>query len=119
MFDKELIYRIAAALGDECKAKGVHFLLGPTVNMQRHPFGGRAFESIAEDPHLSGSMAASYLQGLQSTGVGGVSDISWQFVPPGADQLADTTSSRIRQCIKHLVANDQEHECVHVSQALW
>ena len=79
MFDKKLIYRIAAALGDECKAKGVHFLLGPTVNMQRHPFGGRAFESIAEDPHLSGSMAASYLQGLQSTGVGGVSQR-----PPGS-----------------------------------
>lgn len=39
-------------MGDEARAKGVHAILGPTINMQRSPLGGRGFESIGEDPVL-------------------------------------------------------------------
>lgn len=47
-FDVNLLTRVGGALGDECHARGVHVLLGPTVNIQRHPCGGRGFESFSE-----------------------------------------------------------------------
>jgi beta-glucosidase len=46
-------------MGEEATAKGVHVLLGPTVNMQRSPPGGRGFESFSEDPVLAGNCAGS------------------------------------------------------------
>lgn len=71
-------------MGKEAVAKGVHVLLGPTVNMQRSPLGGRAFESFSEDPVLAGSCAAAIINGIQENGV-----------------IAT---------VKHFVANDQEHQ---------
>lgn len=71
-------------MGREAIAKGAHVLLGPTVNMQRSPLGGRAFESFSEDPVLAGNCAAAVVKGIEETGV-----------------VAS---------IKHFVANDQEHE---------
>ena len=68
-FDQDLLQEVGAALGDECRAKGVHILLGPTINIQRNPLGGRGFESFAEDPLLSGKLAAAYVRGVQSQGV--------------------------------------------------
>jgi len=47
-FDEALILRVGEALGDECRARGAHCLLGPTTNIQRHPCGGRGFESYGE-----------------------------------------------------------------------
>lgn len=43
--------------------------LGPTINLHRSPLGGRGFECISEDPVLSGELAASIINGLQSSGV--------------------------------------------------
>ncbi|PFH51318.1 glycoside hydrolase family 3 protein [Amanita thiersii Skay4041] len=83
-FDVELAYNIGQALGDEARAKSVHVLLAPTVNIQRSPLGGRDFESFAEDPHLNGTIASAYINGVQSKGV-----------------IAT---------IKHFVANDQEFQ---------
>ena len=59
-------------------------ILGPTVNMQRSPLGGRGFESYSEDPVLSGNLSAATIKGIQSRGVAAT--------------------------IKHFVCNDQEHE---------
>lgn len=56
-------------MGREAIAKGASVLLGPTVNIQRSPLGGRGFESYSEDPVLSGNMAAAAINGIQSTGV--------------------------------------------------
>jgi beta-glucosidase len=71
-------------LGEECIVKGAHCWLGPTMNIQRSPLGGRGFESFSEDPYLSGVLASEMIQGCESTGV---------VATP-----------------KHFVCNDQEHE---------
>ncbi|WWC87448.1 uncharacterized protein L201_002337 [Kwoniella dendrophila CBS 6074] len=64
--DVDLAKRIGEALGEECRARGVHCLLGPTTNCQRHPCGGRGFESFSEDPYLCGHIALAWIEGVQS-----------------------------------------------------
>lgn len=83
-WNQPLLLEAGKLMGEEAKAKGAHILLGPCVNMQRSPLGGRGFESISEDPVLAGLGAASLTNGIQSTGVVAT--------------------------IKHFVTNDQEHE---------
>src|SRR6266511_5350079 len=56
-------------LGQEARRTGVHVLLGPTVNLQRTPLGGRHFECYSEDPLLSGEIAAGFVAGVQEHGV--------------------------------------------------
>jgi beta-glucosidase len=69
-FDPELLYRLGETLGNECQAEDVAVLLGPGVNMKRSPLCGRNFEYLSEDPYLSGELAAAYIKGLQSRGIG-------------------------------------------------
>ncbi|WP_433291328.1 glycoside hydrolase family 3 C-terminal domain-containing protein [Actinoplanes sp. CA-030573] len=69
-WDPELLRRMGEALGDECRAMGVQVLLGPGINLKRTPLGGRNFEYFSEDPLLTGVLAAAWVQGLQSRGVG-------------------------------------------------
>lgn len=88
-FDIELAEEVGKALGEECRVKGCHVLLGPTVNTQRSPLGGRGFESFSEDPELNGSIAAAYINGVQST--------------------------KVVATIKHFVANDQEFQRFSIS----
>ncbi|KAG8851519.1 hypothetical protein FRB96_009192 [Tulasnella sp. 330] len=83
-FDTELIEQTGAFLASEAKLKAITTLLAPTCNIQRNPLGGRAFESFSEDPYLSGSISAAYVNGLQKNGVA--------------------------SAIKHFVCNDSEHE---------
>ena len=68
-WDPELITELGVALGEEAIAKGAHVLLAPTINMHRHPLGGRNFECYSEDPLLSGKTAAAFIRGVQSQGV--------------------------------------------------
>jgi len=91
-WDTELIREIGVALAEECQASDVQILLGPGVNMKRSPLGGRNFEYFSEDPVLAGKMAAAYIQGVQSQGVG--------------------TS------LKHYAANNQEFERMATSSNL-
>lgn len=83
-WDEGLVRRVGELLAGEARAKGVDVLLGPTINLQRSPLGGRHFEQFSEDPLLTGRLAAAYVEGLQSWGVGG--------------------------CPKHYVCNDSETE---------
>jgi len=69
-WDVDLIRQMGIALGEECIALNVDVLLGPGVNMKRSPLGGRNFEYFSEDPYLAGEMAASFINGVQSKGVG-------------------------------------------------
>ena len=69
-WDPELVFRVGAALGDECQAENVQVLLGPGINIKRSPLGGRNFEYLSEDPHVSGVLGAAWVTGLQSRGVG-------------------------------------------------
>jgi len=69
-WDVELLQQLGRALAEECLALDVDILLGPSNNMKRSPLCGRNFEYFSEDPFLSGELAASYIQGVQSLGVG-------------------------------------------------
>ena len=51
-WDTDLAYQMGTALASECKAAGVHLLLGPGINLRRTPLAGRAFEYYSEDPIL-------------------------------------------------------------------
>lgn len=66
----ELAHRYGQVLGQEARRKGVHAVLGPTINLHRSPLGGRHFECMSEDPRLTATMAAGYVAGVQSMGVG-------------------------------------------------
>ncbi|QRN84020.1 glycoside hydrolase family 3 C-terminal domain-containing protein [Chloroflexota bacterium] len=88
-WNPDLARDIGMLLGEEAKTKDVQLVLGPTVNIHRSPLAGRNFECYSEDPFLSGEMAAAYITGIQSVGVGA--------------------------CIKHFVCNDQETDRFNVS----
>ena len=69
-WDVDLIRQVGVGLAGEAQANDVQILLGPGVNMKRSPLGGRNFEYLSEDPLLAGKLAAAYIQGVQSQGVG-------------------------------------------------
>jgi len=68
-FDTELWYELGRALGRDCRARGVHILLAPGVNIYRAAYCGRNFEYAGEDPFLSSRVAVGYIRGLQDQGV--------------------------------------------------
>lgn len=70
-FNKELITELFEFMGTEMTANNVDCLLGPGMNIHRHPLNGRNFEYFSEDPFLTGSMAAAELIGLHNAGVTG------------------------------------------------
>lgn len=69
-WDPELLYKMGVALGKKCLKEEVGVLLGPGINMKRSPLCGRNFEYFAEDPILAGELAAGFINGVQSMGVG-------------------------------------------------
>jgi beta-glucosidase len=77
-----LLESVGQAVGREALALNIQVMLGPNVNIQREPLGGRNFESYSEDPYLAGRIGTGFVKGVQSQGVG--------------------TS------VKHFVANEQE-----------
>ena len=68
-FDTDLAARVGAMIGRDARARGVHFLLGPAVNIYRAPLCGRNFEYFGEDPFLASRIAVSYIKGVQAQGV--------------------------------------------------
>lgn len=68
-WDPELAKRIGETIGRDARARGVHFMLGPGVNIYRAPRNGRNFEYFGEDPYLSARTAVAYIEGMQSQSV--------------------------------------------------
>jgi beta-glucosidase len=88
-WDPDLAYTVGQRLGRDARARGVHFLLGPGVNIYRAPMDARNFEYMGEDPYLAGRTAVGYVRGVQSEGVVAT--------------------------IKHYAANNQEYDRHNVS----
>ena len=70
-FDRQLLMELFTLMGLEMHTNQVDCLLGPGMNIHRHPLNGRNFEYFSEDPFLTGSLAAAQLAGLHSTGAEG------------------------------------------------
>ncbi len=68
-WDPELARRVGQTIGQDARARGVHFMLGPAVNIYRAPMCGRNFEYFGEDPFLASRTAVAYIEGVQSQGV--------------------------------------------------
>ncbi len=68
-WDPALAQRMGEALGDDARARGVHFLLAPGVNLYRASLNGRNFEYFGEDPFLAARLAVGFITGVQSQGV--------------------------------------------------
>ena len=88
-FDKKIAYAVGVALGKEAIDQQVNVLLGPGTNIKRNPLCGRNFEYFSEDPYLSGVLASSVIQGIQTQGVAA--------------------------CVKHYAANNQEYRRIVIN----
>ncbi len=69
-WDAALAYECGETIADDCIELGADILLAPGVNIKRTPLCGRNFEYFSEDPLLAGTLAKSYIEGVQSKGVG-------------------------------------------------
>lgn len=81
-WDTTMAYKYGMALGQEARARHKDMILGPAVNIDRNPNGGRTFEFLTEDPYLDAQLTTAYINGVQGQGVA--------------------------SCVKHYVANNQE-----------
>ncbi len=68
-WDHDLAHRVGASMGRDARARGVHFVLAPGMNIYRSPLNGRNFEYFGEDPYLASRMAVGVIEGIQSQGV--------------------------------------------------
>ena len=81
-WSEELAYKYGTGMGREARLRGKDVILGPAVNIQRLPVGGRTYEYLSEDPILSAALALAYTKGCQDEGTA--------------------------VCIKHFAVNNQE-----------
>lgn len=68
-WDADLAKRVGVSMGQDARARGVHFVLAPGLNIYRSPLNGRNFEYFGEDPYLASRMAVGVIEGIQSQGV--------------------------------------------------
>lgn len=78
----ELAYKYGTGMAREARLRGKDMILGPAINIQRIPTGGRTYEYLSEDPYLSSVLSVGYTKGVQDNGVA--------------------------VCVKHFALNNQE-----------
>ena len=88
-WNRKLMYDVGEGIGLDCRARGVHVILAPGVNIYRSPLCGRNFEYFGEDPYLASETAVQYIRGVQ-------------------DQHVMAT-------VKHFAVNNQEFDRHHTS----
>ena len=88
-WDVDLAQQFGAMMGEDARARGVHFILGPGMNIYRAPMCGRNFEYFGEDPFLASRMAVSVIEGIQG--------------------------QRVIATAKHFAANNEEYGRLDVS----
>ena len=97
-WDPELAQRIGAVIGQDARARGVHFMLGPGVNISRAPMCGRNFEYFGEDPFLASRTAVAYIKGMQNEGVSATikhyMGNNQEFLRHDADSIIDERTMR-------------------------
>ena len=67
-WSKEMAYKNGWAMGKEGRLRGKDIILGPAINIQRLPVGGRTYEYLSEDPVLSARLSVEYTKGSQDAG---------------------------------------------------
>lgn len=82
-FDRDILYAMGDAVGQECEAAQINVWLAPALNLLRHPLGGRNFEYYSEDPFLAGSLGIAVTKGVQE-------------------------NHKVLTCAKHFAVNEQE-----------
>jgi beta-glucosidase len=88
-WDTELARRVGIMMGKDARARGVHFILAPGMNIYRAPMNGRNFEYLGEDPYLASRMAVGLIKGIQE--------------------------QRVIATVKHFVANNSEFDRMNLS----
>jgi len=68
-WNRDLATRVGEGIGSDARARGIHYMLGPGVNIYRSPRNGRNFEYFGEDPFLAANMTVGYITGMQTQGV--------------------------------------------------
>lgn len=88
-WDTYLVYQLGEALAEECIERDISLLIAPGINIKRNILCGRNYEYVSEDPVVSGEVAAAYINGIQSKGIG--------------------------SCLKHFAVNSQETDRLELS----
>ena len=83
-WSEEMAYEYGKGMAKEARLRGKDMILGPAINIQRIPTGGRTYEYLSEDPQLSAALSVKYTQGVQDNGVA--------------------------VCLKHYALNNQEND---------
>ncbi len=91
-WSEEAAYLYGKGMAQEARARGKDMILGPAVNIQRIPTGGRTYEYLSEDPYLSARITVGYVKGAQENGAAA--------------------------CVKHYAVNNQENNRGRVDAVL-
>ena len=123
-WNPEVIRKVGEALGLECCVYGVHFLLGPNVNILRDPRNGRLFEGYSEDPCVVSKLAPEIVKGIQSYGVSAtVKHYAANSQETNRVGIDETISKRALEeiysglpCVRKRGWHEVYHECVQPDQ---